>query len=99
MTTYFKVVPPAPDALPKPAPPHSLLCVFKATLHYTIHLHKCTHTHVTRKSYDVLNDTTDILSHKVKLIARITCSTLGRVCNDGTRGFRTKAAVRMLKEQ
>jgi len=88
MTTYCKVTPPVPDALRMPFT-HSPLCVFKVlTTH--MHLHICTHTHVTRirKSHDVLNDTPDtyfIRTDKIKLIARITHSTRGRVCNDGMR--------------
>jgi len=89
MTTYCKVTPLAPDALHTP-PAHSSLRVFKAlTTHMYSLTHMHLHTHVTRihKSHDFLNDTHTyfIRTDKIKLIARITRSIRGRVCNDGTR--------------
>jgi len=75
MTTYFKIAPSMPDALPEPPPPLSLFCTLR-------HLHARTHTHATqiRKSHDVLNDTPETFYHtdKVKLV-QITFDTQSRL--------------------
>jgi len=75
MISYLKVAPLTPDALPEPrSPPLSPFCIQDTSRH--------SHTYAAeiRKSHDVVKRHSRYIfyrTNKVKLIARITRSTLG----------------------